>query len=121
MLNIRFNRLLPLLGFRHPPRRYPYTVETLDLGAGESLQCARWLHPKASPLRTLLTPAAVADYLSLINLGDFRLDIGAHMGLHSTLPLAPAARGPGGGVLARTQSLCVIRCSMKNVRANRPT
>lgn len=78
MIDIRFNRLLPMLGFRRRPRHYAYSLENIDLGEGESVQCARWLHPKVSPLSELITPAVVAGYRTLVKQGDFCLDIGAY-------------------------------------------
>ena len=57
IFDIRFNRLLPMLGLRRRPRHYAYSLEHIDLGRGESVQCARWLHPKVRPLSGSITPA----------------------------------------------------------------
>ncbi len=108
-----------MLGFRGRPRHYAYTLETLDLGGGESVYCARWLHPKVKPSHELITPAIVNGYRTLVKPGDFCLDIGAHAGVSSTLPLALAA-GETGCVLALEPNPYVYHVLEKNARANRP-
>ena len=117
---IRFNRLFQLLGVRRRPRHYGYALESSELGAGESVQCARWLHPKVRPLRERLTPALVAGYRTLIKPDDFCLDIGAQTGIYSTLPIALAASGQGGLVLALEPNPYVYHVLEKNARANQP-
>ena len=119
MIDIRFNRLLPMLGIRRRPRHYAYSLENIDLGEGESVQCARWLHPKVKPSSELITLAIVNGYRTLVKPGDFCLDIGAHAGVSTTIPLALAA-GATGCVLALEPNPYVYHVLEKNARTNRP-
>ena len=118
VFDIRFNRLLPMLGIRRRPRHYAYSLENIDLGGGESVQCARWLHPKIGPSDSF-TPSIVNGYCTLVKQGDFCLDVGAQMGVRSTIPLALAA-GETGCVLALEPNPYVYHVLEKNARANRP-
>ena len=120
MIDIRFNRLLPMLGLRRRPRHYAYSLENIDLGGGESVQCARWLHPKVRPLREFITSDIVNGYRTLVKPGDFCLDIGAHTGVYSTIPLALASSGGEGCVLALEPNPYLYHVLEKNARANRP-
>lgn len=109
-----------MLGIRRRPRHYAYALEHIDLGKGESVQCARWLHPKVRPVRECITQDIVDGYRTLVKPGDFCLDIGAQTGVHSTLPLALAVSGGGGCVLALEPNPYVYHVLEKNARANRP-
>ena len=113
MIDIRFNRLLPMLGLRRRPRHYAYSLENIDLGGGDSVQCARWLHPKVRPLREFITADIVNGYRTLVKPDDFCLDIGAHTGVYSTLPLALAVSGGKGCVLALEPNPYLYMCSKR--------
>ena len=112
-------RLLPMMGIRGGPRHYPYSLERIDLGGGESVQCARWLHPKVRPSSESITPAIVEGYRTIVRQGDFCLDIGAHTGVSSTIPLALSV-GETGCVLALEPNPYVYHVLEKNARINRP-
>jgi FkbM family methyltransferase len=103
-----------ILGFRAKPRHYHYKKSEHPLDVG-TVKYYRWQHPREK--QKSIPQALVDEYRTLIDEGDFCVDIGAHTG-DATLPIAIAA-GRKGKVLALEPNPYVYHVLEKNVRANR--
>lgn len=111
---MKLKNLLEQIGFRSKPRRYKYEVLKFEIGTGQPVLYAQWLHPKEKP--KILTAEMVNAYQEFLKDGDFCIDIGAHTG-DSTLPMALAV-GKKGCVLALEPNPYVYHVLEKNARLN---
>ncbi len=114
---MKFRNVLEFLGFRGKPKYYSYTINRFDLGKWGKAKYAQWSHPRDG-IRDF-TEEMVDAFSEILQPGDFCIDIGAHGG-DSTLPIAKAVAGEGGGVLALEPNPYVYHVLEKTARTNRP-
>lgn len=103
-----------LLGLHPKPKRYGWEVDAYDLAHEGQIEFARWLHPRTSDVE--LTQAAVDELRTILQPGDFAIDVGAFVG-DTAVPMALAV-GPAGCVLALEPNKYVFPVLEANSRLN---
>lgn len=93
---------------------YGYSIDSFSLNKFPKVEFAQWQHPFCEPFQ--LKDSSVDFYRSLVNPGDFIIDIGAHLG-DTTVPMAIAA-GREGSVLALEPNRYVFKVLEKNALLN---
>ena len=111
---MKIEHLIQLCGIRGKPQHYTYEMHDFDLGNGDVVHYAQWLHPAESKKDISIDVAN--SYGHILKAGDFCIDIGAHTG-DSTLPMA-LITGKTGCVLALEPNPFVYHVLEKNARAN---
>lgn len=104
-----------LLGLTPRTRTYGSVIERHHLARDGTIEFARWLHPRSTPLS--LDQAEIDALRGFLGEGDFAIDIGAHVG-KTALPTALAC-GPSGMVLALEPNPHTFRVLEKNAGLNR--
>lgn len=99
-----------MLGIKPKKKEYHYKIKKFDLPSIGVIEYAQWLHPKEQ--ERFITESHINYLKTIINDGDFCIDIGSYAG-DTTVPMAIAA-GKKGCVLALEPNKNVFPVLNKN-------
>jgi len=111
---MKLKEYLYMLGIKPKQKKYGYSVKQFDLPSFGLVEYAQWDHP--SEREKEITQENVSYLQTIINKGDFCIDIGSHSG-DTTVPMALAA-GLDGLVLALEPNSYVFPVLNKNAFLN---